>query len=346
MTKKEHFIKVIKGEQTGRTPVFPLLMSFAAERYGVSYRTFASNGHALAEAQLMMAERFPIDAITVCSDAFRVSADLGGLIVFPEDKPPYLTKPLITSRDDLSVFQQTVMTKPDSRMRDRVKAVEELTRAAGDKLMVLGWVDMPFAEACSLCGLQNFLCMLYEDPELAHHILAELTQIVIKFATAQIDAGAEMIGAGDAAASLLSTELYREFACPYEHQVVQSIHDNKAMVKLHICGNTAHLLDDMISTGCDLFNVDHLVDLTTAATVYTNAGKAFKGNVDPVALLLQPPGECARLARTCLEKAGARLYMLSAGCEIPAQASDENFLAFCCAVETHAQVSLCCNSKM
>ena len=329
MTGKERFIKVIKGEQTDRTPVFPLLMSFAAERYGVNYRTFASNGGVLAEAQLMMAERFPLDAVTVCSDAFRVAADLGGMIVFPDDKPPYLAEPLIKNRNDMSVFKQPVMTKPDSRMRDRVKAVEELTRAAGNKFMALGWVDMPFAEACSLCGLQNFMCMLYEDPELAHHILTELTRIVIEFATAQIDIGTEMIGAGDAAASLLSAELYREFAWPYEYQVVHSIHDNKAMVKLHICGNTAHLLDDMVTTGCDLFNVDHLVDLTTAAAVYTQAGKAFKGNVDPVALLQQSPDECAWLARTCMEKAGDRLYMLSAGCEIPAQAPDENFLAFC-----------------
>jgi len=334
MTGKERFIKVVRGEQPDRTPVFPLLMSFAAERYGINYRTFASNGSALAEAQLMMAERFPLDAITVCSDAFRVSADLGGAIVFPDDKPPYIAEPLIKNRDDMAVFKKEVMTKPDSRMRDRVKAVEEMKRAAGNKVMTLGWVDMPFAEACSLCGVQNFMYMLYEDPILAHEILSELTRIVIEFAIAQIDVGAGMIGAGDAAASLISSDLYQTFALPYECQVVQSIHAKNAMVKLHICGNTTHLLDDMVTTGCDLFNVDHLVDLSKAAEVYIRAGKAFKGNVDPVALLQQTPEECARLARECVETAGTQLYMLSAGCEIPAQVPDENFLAFCEAART------------
>lgn len=329
MTGKERFIKVIRGEQPDRTPVFPLLMSFAAERYGINYRTFASNGNALAEAQLMMAERFPLDAITVCSDAFRVAADLGGTIVFPEDNPPYLAEPLIKNRNDLSVFKKEVMAKPDSRTRDRVKAVEQITRTVRNKVMTLGWVDMPFAEACSVCGLQNFMYMLYEDTELAHFILAEMTRIVINFAADQVISGAEMIGAGDAAASLLSPDLYRIFALPYECQVVQSIHANNAMVKLHICGNTTHLLDDMVTTECDLFNVDHLVDLSKAAEVYTGAGKAFKGNIDPVALLQQPPDECARLAHSCMEKAGTHLYMLSAGCEIPAKVPDENFLAFC-----------------
>jgi len=86
----------------------------------------------------------------------------------------------------------------------------------------------------------------------------------------------------------------------------------------------------MVTTGCDLFNVDHLVDLSKAATVYTRAGKAFKGNTDPVMLLQQRPDECAQLARACMEKVDARfLYMLSTGCEIPAQVPDENFLAFC-----------------
>ena len=70
-------------------------MSFSARRYGATYREFASNGHVMAESQLKIREMFGIDAITACSDAFRISADLGGEIVFPDENPPYLVRLLI-----------------------------------------------------------------------------------------------------------------------------------------------------------------------------------------------------------------------------------------------------------
>jgi len=48
------------------------------------------------------------------------------------------------------------------------------------------------------------MLMLYDEPELAHKLLGFLTDIVIDFAVAQMEAGAPMIGAGDAAVSLIS----------------------------------------------------------------------------------------------------------------------------------------------
>lgn len=330
MNGKERFISVIEGREADRVPVFPLLMSFSARRSGLTYRQFASDGHALAEAQLKMLETFGLDAITACSDAFRVSADLGGEIVFPEETPPHLARPLVRTMSDLSRLRKPDVLNPSCRMADRIEAVGEMARAAGGECMVLGWVDMPFAEACSLCGVSEFMMMLYDDPELAHGILDFLTPVVIEFAVAQIEAGAPMVGAGDAAASLISPKLYREFALPYERRVCEAVHGASGLVKLHICGNTSALLGDMAQSGADLFNVDHMVDLDKAARVYSGFRKAFKGNIDPVAdMLFATPEECADKARKCAEAARGMQYMLSPGCEVPANVTDEVFRAFC-----------------
>ena len=94
LSSKERTLAAIHGEPVDRTPVFPLLMFLAADRFKVPCRLFATNGHVLAEAQLMMRDRFGVDAITACSDAFRLSADLGGEMVYPEDKTPYLARPV------------------------------------------------------------------------------------------------------------------------------------------------------------------------------------------------------------------------------------------------------------
>ncbi len=85
----------------------------------------------------------------------------------------------------------------------------------------------------------------------------------------------------------------------------------------------------MVTSGADLFNVDHLVPLTKARDVYAAHGKCFKGNLNPVAVMQASPDQCHRLAHECMAIAQGTKYMLSAGCEIPAETSDEVFRAFC-----------------
>jgi MtaA/CmuA family methyltransferase len=332
MNSRERLMAAVRGEPVDRVPVFPLLMRLAAERSGMSYCRYATDGRAMADAQLLAAARYGLDAVTACSDAFRISADLGGEMVYPEAAPPHLAAPLVASADDVARLPRPDPLRRGSRMADRALAVREMARGARGELAVLGWVDMPFAEACSVCGVQPFMMMMVDAPELAHRLLDHLTAIVIDFALAQVHAGARMIGAGDAAASLVSPGMYRGFALPYEQRVIRAVHDEGSLVKLHICGNTTKLLPDMVDAGADLYNVDHMVSLERAREVYGERGVCFKGNLDPVAQIMQAtPDECHRQAREAIRvgTAGGARYMLSAGCEVPAETPDEVFEAFC-----------------
>jgi uroporphyrinogen-III decarboxylase len=130
--------------------------------------------------------------------------------------------------------------------------------------------------------------------------------------------------------------MYAEFALPYEQQVCAAVHEAGGLVKLHICGQTTHLLDGMVLSGADLFNVDHLVPLAKARDVYTAHGKCYKGNLDPVAHIMQASAdECRQRALDCMAIARGTRYMLSAGCEIPAETPDKVFRAFCEAPQDH-----------
>jgi MtaA/CmuA family methyltransferase len=332
MTHRERFMAALKGQPIDRIPIFPLLMFFAADRAGIPYREYATNGRAMASAQLVIQQRFGLDAITACSDAFRISADLGGDMVYRENMTPHLTQPLVRSLGDVVALGRPDPLRQGSRMADRILGVTEMVKEISKKVAVLGWVDMPFAEACSVCGVSEFMKMMKKAPEVAHRLLTHLTPIVIDFALAQVEAGADMIGAGDAAASLISPQMYGEFALPYEQQVCQAVHVAGSLVKLHICGNTTHLLEQMVTSGADLFNVDHLVSLSKARAVYAAHGKCYKGNLNPVAHIMQStPEECSAYAQQCLVQTAGTKYMLSAGCEIPAETPDVVFQAFCSA---------------
>jgi MtaA/CmuA family methyltransferase len=271
MMSRERALAVLNGEEADLTPVFPLLMGFAARQAGFTYREFASNGSCMAESQITLARKFQIDAITACSDAFRISADLGAEIVYCDDTPPYIKKPVISSREDLDNLSRFDVSDSKTRCADRAKAVREMVKAAGGTHLVLGWVDFPFAEACSCCGVQDFMYMLNDEAELAHDVLDFLTGIVIDFALYQLEQGAPMIGCGDAAASLVSPAMFKEFVLPYEKRVVEAIHQKGGLVKTHICGNTSASMNLIVKNSSDLFNVDHMVDLGGAISVYCGA---------------------------------------------------------------------------
>ena len=86
----------------------------------------------------------------------------------------------------------------------------------------------------------------------------------------------------------------------------------------------------MLQADADLYNVDHVVPFQHAFEVYGSAHKCFKGNLDPVSdMMTATPDQCRVRAHECLEQARGLRYMLSPGCEIPADTPDEVMHAFC-----------------
>ena len=336
MNSRERFFAALRGDPCDRVPVFPLLMFFSMTRAGITYREYASNGAAMAASHLALLDKFDLDALTVCSDAFRISGALGGEMVFPEDKPPYIARPIVKTASDVASLGRPDPADRSNRMGDRVWAAECLAKGAADKCAALGWVDMPFAEACSVCGVTNFMIMLMDDPATAHKLLGKLTEMVIDFSLAQLEVGVDMIGAGDAAASLISLDQYEEFALPYERRVCEAIRGASGLTKLHVCGDTTHLLEKMAACGADLFNVDHMVPLEAARDAYSAVGACFKGNLNPVEhMMRETPEGCTKRAHECIRIAAGTAFMLSPGCEVPAETSDDVFRAFCDAPKTY-----------
>ena len=127
---------------------------------------------------------------------------------------------------------------------------------------------------------------LIEAPEWAEELLEICVEVEIAFARAQIEAGADIIGLGDAVASLISPAMYRRFALPYEQRIFAAVHEMGAVPRLHICGKTNKIVDDMVQSGADIIDLDWMVDMEAAAAQFGDR-VSFCGNFDPVAVMLQ-----------------------------------------------------------
>jgi MtaA/CmuA family methyltransferase len=189
-------------------------------------------------------------------------------------------------------------------------------------------VEGPFAEYADLCGVEKALLSLVDEPDLFIEATKVITANAIAFALAQTEAGADMIGIGDAAAGLIGPDMYVKYVLPAEQQLISAIHEAGAAVKLHICGDINHIIKYMTRTGADIIDVDWMVPLGEARKL-VGPEITLCGNFDPSAVLLQAgPEDVAGAAKQCIETGGEK-FILMPGCEVPPATPQENIRAFC-----------------
>lgn len=320
MTSKERIYARLRGEKVDKIPNLCIIMQFAAQEYGVPYGTYVTDYKVLAAAAYECCEKYGIDLLCAISDPMREAEGFGAKVVIPENGVPYAAEPLIKELADIAKLR-VIDPINGRRMNDRLEAVRLLCEKSAGQHSVCGWVEGALAESCDLRDLNNLFIDICDEPETVHQLLEICTQQSILFAQAQIAAGADMVGIGDAAASLIGPALYEEFAFPYEKRIVDAIHAAGAIAKLHICGNIEPILPLVAQTGADIVDCDHMVPLSKAAAICKGS---ISGNFDPVEILLHGSADTVRSAvRDCISQGNDRI-MVAAGCEVPIGTPPEN----------------------
>ena len=327
MTGRERVRAMMRGETTDHLPLMPITMMFAADRAGIPYGRYASDGVVLADTQLRIAEEFGFDHVSAISDPAREVADLGGAIEWFEDQPPAIRGDA-SLIEDKSKLAGLAVPDPEApgRMSDRVKGVRSMAERAGGSLMVEGWVEGPCAMAADLRGMSALMLDFHDDPEFVDDLMDFSVRMEVRFAAAQVAAGATLMGIGDAAASLIGPRLYERFVLSWEKRLEEQIHALGVPARLHICGNTKKIVRGMGETKCEIVDLDFLTPLAEARAAM-GPEQVLLGNIDPVRALRDGTPESVYAAiGECHAQAGAR-YIVSAGCETPRGTPAENVRA-------------------
>ena len=313
------------GKPVDKIPNMNIVMAVAAREAGVSYREFVSDYRKLVDGSLICAEKYGLDSVGVISDPMRETAAFGAQIIFPENSVPYAEKPLIGDDYNLSALQRFDPAESE-RTLDRLKACELLRRKAGNNYPVIGWVEGCIAEAADLRGINELMMDLAEDEDYLEEFLSIIHEQQKRFALAQLKAGADFIGVGNAAASLIGPDLYQQYGLPWDKAIVEYVHENGGRVKLHICGNTGPLLELLKEVAPDILDIDWMVDFRQAAEIFKGTKTAVSGNMDPVEVMMRgSPKMVEKEVQNCIE-AGTDTTLIAAGCEIPAATPEENLL--------------------
>ncbi len=330
MNPYERYRALLDGQPVDLLPRLPILMAFAAKFIGSNYAAFASDYRVLVEANLRCAEHFGFEQLSAISDPYRETEGFGAAIEYMEEGPPRCVEPPLAKDPDMARLKS-----PDPRrsirMLDRVRAIEAYKDRAFGQYSIMGWIEGPAAEAADLRGVSAFLMDLMTDPEYAACLMDRCVAVGIDFARAQLEAGADTIGIGDAIASQVSPGTYAELIFPREKRMVEAVHAAGGLVRLHICGNTSHLLPWFAGLGCDVIDLDWQVDLAQARAVLGER-QTIVTNLDPVSAVMESSPDRIRGAIGQQYASVGNRLMIGAGCEVPPGTPHENLAALCAPV--------------
>ncbi|MGA2984455.1 MAG: uroporphyrinogen decarboxylase family protein [Terriglobia bacterium] len=316
MNSRERVFAMLDGRPVDCLPVMPITMMFATDQIGAKYFAYTTDYHVLAEAQIRTAEEFDFDHVSAIAET-REAPDCGATVEYFDDHPASVVEAQALLADKKTLAQLKV---PDplggGRMLDRIKGIALLKQRVGHDKIVEGWMEGPCGASADLRGINTLMVDFYDDPVFVRDLFDFVFEVGMRFARAQLEAGADVIGIGDPAASLVGPKLYQDFVWPYEKMMVDGLHALGARARLHICGNTRRILKGMGRLGCDFVDVDSLAPLLEAREKM-GPRQVVLGNLDPVRDLRNgtPQSVFAALAE-CHRQAGPR-YIVGVGCEVP-----------------------------
>lgn len=335
MNSRERVLGLLSGRAVDHLPFMPITMMFAADRIGALYGQYALDHRLMVEAQVRTAGEFGFDHVSAITET-REAPDCGAFIQYFPDQPYAIdeSRALLADKSALGRIES-----PDPRtarhMSDRLSGLTLLKEKAGAEKIVEGWVEGPCGAGADLRGINTLMLDFYDDDVFVRDLFDFVVALGIRFGQAQVEAGADLIGIGDPASSLVGPRIYETFIWPFQKRLVDALHAAGALVRLHICGNTKLMLAGMGALGCDVVDIDAAVPISLAREKM-GPDQVLLGNLDPVRALKEGTWESLTAAvSACHEQAGPR-FIVGAGCEVVRDTHPDNIQALGRYARTHA----------
>ena len=326
MTKTEQFHHLLQNGPLSDKVLFrPILMYFAANFIGKTYGEFASDYKVLVDANLRCMDEFGLDMLGLISDPYRETSAFGAKIKYIPDGVPRCLNYVVQSPEDVKNLKTPDVYK-EERTLDRIKAGEVLSKKTQGNIPIIGWIEGPLAEACDLAGVENMMMQLMIDPDFANRLMDKCMVTAKDFAQAQIEAGCEIIGMGDAVCSQIDADTYNFFVKDRHKELISYVHELGGKIKLHICGDTNHLLPAYKDLNLDILDLDWQVDVKNAREILGDE-VILAGNINPVLVQDKTRDHVFQMSKNLVEQYKNERFILSAGCEITVLTPPENLKA-------------------
>ncbi|MEX2607315.1 MAG: uroporphyrinogen decarboxylase [Kiritimatiellia bacterium] len=288
--ENDTFLKACRGEAVPFTPVWLMRQ---AGRYMPEYRAIREhkpilemmkNPELAAEVTLQPVNAFAVDAAIIFADILTLPEAMGLDLEFIAGRGPVFHNP-IRSKADVNAL------KSPKASRDLAFTLEAIRITCGklqNRIPLIGFSGAPFTLACYAVaggGSKDFddvRAWMFSNPDAWTDLMDRLTDGVIDYLQAQIDAGARAFQLFDSWSGCLSVRDYERFAAPWTRKIFAALRGQ--VPGIHFSANGGHLLEQVADMPVDVIGLDWRVE---PANVMERIGRdrVYQGNLDPARLL-------------------------------------------------------------
>jgi uroporphyrinogen decarboxylase len=312
----DRFLRACRREPVDATPVWFMRQagrSFAAyrklrEQHGIL--DLAKDPALCAEVTLMPVRELGVDAAVLFADIMLPLEPMGvGLRIEP-DVGPIIDRP-IRSPADVAALRPFDPAEVSFTLEAIRLVRQELAGAAG----FIGFSGAPFTLACYLIEgrpSRDFAiakAFMYREPNAWHELMGRLSEMVVDYLHAQVDAGADVVQVFDSWIGGLGPADYQTFVAPHTRLIFDAL---RHVPTIHFGTGNAALIELLADAGGDVIGLDHRVSLADA---WRRVGfeRGVQGNLDAARLLAGWEATRAGALDVLAEAAGRRGHVFNLG---------------------------------
>jgi uroporphyrinogen decarboxylase len=311
MAFNDTFLRACRREPVEYTPMW---MMRQAGRYMPEYRAIREKHGFLemcrtpelaVEVSMQPVDLIGVDAAIMFSDILVSFPGMGLDLEFAAGEGPVIHNPVRTAADVARVH----VADPIETTGFVMETIRILRHELRDKVPLIGFAGAPFTLASYMIegrGTRDYehtKALMWSDPAAWDRLMRTISDTVIAYLSAQIDAGAQVVQLFDSWVGYVAPRDYERYVLPHSARVIEEV-GRKGVPVIHFANGGTSMLDLVQRAGGDVLGIDWRLDMRTAVEIIDER-YGIQGNIDPVALFA-PDEELERMVVEILEAVGTR----------------------------------------
>lgn len=288
MTEKERIFKILKKEKVDRPScicpggMMNMITTGLMKEAEVYWPGAHTDPKLMADLALASYEKGYFENVGVPFCMSIEAEAMGAKVTMGTDCfEPHVTEYAIRSVVD---YQKTKdLDVNEGRAKVVIDAIKIL-KSKNLTVPIIGNITGPISTASSVADAVTFYTDLRKHNKESHEFLKKVTNSLIAFARAEIDAGADIITIADPSGTgeILGPKMFDEFAVKYINMLIDSIRKENVYIIVHICGQMNSVYKEVDKIKADALSFDSAVPIVEAKR--NLRGRVIMGNVSTYTL--------------------------------------------------------------
>lgn len=318
--------ELVKKIIDNKSKTIPILSFPSTQLLTITVKELLGSAEMQAKGMKAIADRCNIGASLNMMDLSVEAEAFGAEIVFNDNHVPTVRKGII---DDIFDSEKIVVPPVGSgRTAIYIEGIRKAKEKINDIPVFCGVIG-PYSLASRLFDMTELMIECYENPDEVKILLSKTTEFLVEYIKAFKEAGADGVLTAEPAAGLLSPSLNAEFSAPFVKKIFGSVNDENFVLCYHNCGEAiADMITEIKEYGADIYHFGNAVPLIRILPEMPSDAIVM-GNIDPVLFRTGTPRDIRENVRKIYDECSLyKNFMLSSGCDIPAESIWGNLDAY------------------